>query len=113
MIGFDTRNFTTPLFTVKAHDKSCSAASFSPHHSGMMATVGTDSVCKVWDVLTCNTEGKAEPKLVSKRDLKQGELFSVQFYEDIPWVLAAGGSKGEVAIWDTEESVECETHFKA
>jgi periodic tryptophan protein 1 len=46
-------------------------------------------------------EGKCEPKCVAKRDLKQGELFSVQFYDDIPWVVAAGGSKGEVAIWDT------------
>lgn len=47
-----------------------------------------------------------------KKDLKQGELFSVQFYDDIPWVLAAGGSKGEVAIWDTEESEAIERHFK-
>jgi hypothetical protein len=47
-----------------------------------------------------------------KKDLKQGELFSVQFYDDIPWVLAAGGSKGEVAIWDTEESETIEKHFK-
>ena len=48
-----------------------------------------------------------------KKDLKQGELFSVQFYDDIPWVLAAGGSKGEVAIWDTEESETIEKHFKS
>lgn len=47
-----------------------------------------------------------------KKELKQGELFSVQFYEDIPWVLAAGGSKGEIAIWDTEESEAVEKHFK-
>jgi len=36
----------------------------------------------------------------------------VQFYEDIPWVLAAGGSKGEVAIWDCEESEQISSHFK-
>ena len=35
--------------------------------------------------------------------MKQGDLFSVQMYADIPWVLVAGGQKGEVAIWDTEE----------
>ena len=46
-----------------------------------------------------------------KKDLKQGELFSVQFYDDIPWVLAAGGSKGEVAIWDTEESEAIQKHL--
>lgn len=27
-------------------------------------------------------------------------------------MLAAGGSKGEVAIWDTEESEAIEKHFK-
>lgn len=100
-MGFDTRNFTEPIFSVKAHDKACSAVSFSPHISNMIATVGTDNHCKIWDVMNVTPEGQAQPKMIAKRDLKQGELFSVQFYEDIPWVLAAGGSKGEVAIWDT------------
>lgn len=40
-----------------------------------------------------------------------GELFSLSFYKDIPWVLAAGGSKGELAIWDTEESEKISAHF--
>ena len=68
----------------------------------MLATVGTDKLCKIWDI--SNTEaGKLVPKCIAKRDLEQGQLFSVQFYEDIPFVLAAGGQKGELAIWDTEE----------
>lgn len=33
-------------------------------------------------------------------------------YADIPWVLAAGGQKGEVAIWDTEEDSKVRTQFK-
>ena len=44
--------------------------------------------------------------------MKQGDLFSVQMYKDIPWVLATGGSKGELAIWDTEEDMTIYTHFK-
>lgn len=104
LVGFDARKFTKPVFSIQAHQKACSAASFSSHISNMIATVGTDQYCKIWDVHHVNPEGVPEPKCVSKRNLKQGELFSVQFYEDIPWVLAAGGSKGEVAIWDTEES---------
>lgn len=106
MLGFDTRNFSKPIFEVKAHNKACSQCSFSPHISNMLATVGTDEYCKIWDIST------SEPKMVAKRNLKQGELFSVQFYDDIAWVLAAGGSKGEVAIWDTEESEILEKHFK-
>ena len=33
-------------------------------------------------------------------------------YKDIPWVLAAGGSNGELAIWDTEEDPKIKAHFK-
>ena len=31
---------------------------------------------------------------------------------DIPWVVATGGSKGEMAIWDLSESQIIEKHFK-
>lgn len=41
-----------------------------------------------------------------------GELFTLSFYKDIPWVLAAGGSKGEVAVWDIEESEIIKKHFE-
>jgi hypothetical protein len=43
--------------------------------------------------------------------MAMGELFSLSFYKDIPWVLAAGGSKGEIAVWDTEESESVAKHF--
>ena len=33
-------------------------------------------------------------------------------YADIPWVLACGGQKGELAIWDTEEDKQVREHFK-
>ena len=36
----------------------------------------------------------------------------MQFCRDIPWVLATGGSKGEIAIWDTSENKGVEEHFK-
>ena len=36
----------------------------------------------------------------------------MRFCTDIPWVLACGGSKGEIAIWDTSESKKVEEHFK-
>ena len=36
----------------------------------------------------------------------------MQFCQDIPWVLASGGSNGELAIWDTSENIDIENHFK-
>jgi hypothetical protein len=43
--------------------------------------------------------------------MNMGEIFTLSYYQDIPWVLAAGGSKGELAIWDTEESEQISKHF--
>lgn len=40
-----------------------------------------------------------------------GELFTLSFYKDIPWVIAAGGSKGELAVWDIEENEAISKHF--
>lgn len=37
----------------------------------------------------------------------------MRFCQDIPWVLACGGAKGEIAIWDTSENIQLEDHFKA
>lgn len=64
-----------------------------------MATCSTDEYVKLWDIAS---EGK--PTLVGYKKMTMGELFSLSFYKDIPWVLAAGGSKGEIAVWDTEEN---------
>ena len=48
---------------------------------------------------------------ISGKKMCAGELFSVEFYSDIPYLLACGGSKGEVAIWDTEENKGVQCHF--
>lgn len=100
VFGYDTRMPKDPIFRLDAHKKACSSVSFSPHINNMMATVSVDQVVKVWDI---NVAAGEQPKLISKKKPDQGELFSVRFYEDIPWVLAAGGSKGQLCIWDTEE----------
>ena len=80
----------------------------------MLTTVGTDHQCKIWDI-TANASPDGQtytPACIQTKDLKQGDLFSVQMYADIPWVMAAGGQKGELAIWDTEEDGKVLKHFK-
>ena len=96
--GYDMRNTEGPVFSIQAHEKSCTNISFSHHIPNMLATCSLDEHVKIWDI-----NSGAEPKLVGYKKTTMGELFSLSFYKDIPWVLAAGGSKGEVAIWDTEE----------
>lgn len=76
----------------------------------MMATCSVDEYVKVWDI---GHNNGTEPKLISYKKMSaMGELFSLSFYKDIPWVLAAGGSKGEVAVWDTEENESIAKHFE-
>lgn len=72
----------------------------------MMATCSLDEYVKVWDLASTG-----QPKLVGYRKMVMGELFSLSYYKDIPWVLAAGGSKGEIAVWDTEENEKIKDHF--
>jgi periodic tryptophan protein 1 len=66
VMGFDTRKFTKPLFSVKAHEKACSNCSFSPHIPNLMATVGTDNMCKLWDL----NAASGVPSCVAQKDLK-------------------------------------------
>ena len=50
--------------------------------------------------------------MIGSRHQKQGELFSMQFCPEIPWVLACGGNTGEIAVWDTCENKDIEDHFR-
>ena len=74
-----------------------------------MATCSLDGTVKVWDIAA---NGGTKPQCVSSRHMKQGDLFSMQFCRDIPWVLACGGNTGEIAVWDVSEDQEIEDHFK-
>lgn len=50
MLGFDTRRLENAVFSVQAHKKACSSATFSPHIPNMLVSVGTDKLCKIWDI---------------------------------------------------------------
>jgi len=74
-----------------------------------MCSSGVDGSVRIWDIAA---NGGTNPSEISFRNMKQGELFTMQFCADIPWVLAAAGSNGELAIWDTSENEKVENHFK-
>lgn len=108
VVGYDIRQPTGPVFEFLAHKGGCTNLDFSPHMPSMLATVGLDGYCKVWDL---NNVASGGNKPVHKKNMKQGVLHSLQFYDDEPWVLAVGGSRGEPAIWDTEEAQSIHDHF--
>ena len=51
---------------------------------------------KIWDAT-----GNA-PKLVASQDLGVGAVFAVGVPSDAAHLIAAGGAKGEVAVWDLQ-----------
>lgn len=64
---------------------------------------------KIWDV--ANASSTAAPILVAYKAMSVGKLFSVQFYPSSPYVLAAAGDKGIVAVWETDETAAIEEKF--
>lgn len=49
---------------------------------------------KLWDI------ADNKPSLVAAQDLKVGACFTAAFCREAPWLLAAGGAAGTVAVWD-------------
>lgn len=45
--------------------------------------------------------------MVAYKTMNAGKLFALQFYYDEPFLLATGGDKGLVAVWESDEMVGC------
>ncbi len=105
----DVRCFnSTPLCSFKAHDKAVSSISFSYAIKNMAVTTSPDQKIKVWDYSQITNQA---PKLVVEKHPGMGELYCCSFYRDSPWFIAAGGSKGELYVWDLEENADVVATF--
>jgi WD40 repeat protein len=89
----------------------------------MLATASVDKTVRVWDVLHCGGEDGTtaagldpsllSPKLVAYKSMNVGKLFSLQYFSDSPFLLATGGDKGMVAVWESDEQSVIVEHFGA
>lgn len=84
-----------PLFHFSAHSKPATCLSFSPLVPGLLLTASTDKKTSLWKVEN-NT-----PSPLASTDLKVGAVFSAGFCRDSAFLVAAGGAKGTVSIWET------------
>ena len=103
----DIRQTGSALYSFKAHDECASSISFSPLVPSMLATASQDQTVKVWD-----TACAPEPKCVAYKSMAVGALFTVQYFPGDPFLMAAGGDKGTLALWESETLQEIEAHFK-
>nr|UUJ75346.1 WD40 transcription factor [Juglans regia] len=100
--GFDIRAATSdaasesiPSFTLHAHDKAVCTVSYNPSAPNLLATGSEDKMVKLWDL------SNNQPSCVASQNPKAGAVFSIFFSEDSPFLLAIGGSKGKLEVWDT------------
>ncbi|KAJ3308943.1 hypothetical protein HDV04_000589 [Boothiomyces sp. JEL0838] len=101
---FDARNPSTTLFTLHAHDSAVSALDINPHIPGFLVTGSADKQVKLWSV-------EDKPKCILSRDLDAGKVFSANFSTDSPYVLAVGGSKGKVVLWNVGDNTAVKRAF--
>ncbi|KAL7750655.1 rRNA-processing protein [Sorochytrium milnesiophthora] len=101
---YDARNLSSSVWTLHAHDASCSSLSLrvqpvisktasAKNTKGLtMATGGDDGTVKVWD-LSSN-----KPSMAQVRKADVGKIFCVDWCPDEDNLLAVGGSKGSL-VW--------------
>lgn len=93
----------------RAHDDTVSSLGFSSKVPGMMATASIDKTVRIWDTLHVSEENT--PKLIAYKSMNVGKLFALQFCADEPYMLAAAGDQGVLAVWESSEVEQITGNF--
>lgn len=103
----DTRKDNTALWTLSAHSEAVTGLTLSSQVTGLVTTVSSDKVMKVWDI------AGDQPTFVTERDLKLGELHVVSSCPDAPFVVCMGGDKpsDNFKVMDVRESSQVKQRF--
>ncbi|CAJ0570093.1 unnamed protein product, partial [Mesorhabditis spiculigera] len=86
----DTRNTSTPVWSVDAHQGACNGIALSPLTRGLLASVGEDRQLIVWKM------GDGQPTMVNKEDSSLGPLHSISFCPDSASVVSVGGELNDL-----------------
>ena len=104
---FDLQKFGA-ISSFKAHKKEATSVAFSPQQKSLFSSCGRDGRIKIYDSdkIVEENDGDTVPNLIMEKLVKKsvGELFTVKFAEDCDNTIAVGGSKGQLFIWQLEES---------
>lgn len=91
----DSSSESKSSFTLHAHDQAVCSVSYNFSAPNLLATGSTDKMVKLWDL------SNNQPSCIASTNHKVGAVFSVAFSEDSPFLLAVGGSKGNLVVWNT------------
>jgi len=99
---------TVSLQRVRKHHRTARARRCtlrtSHHAAPNIASGGQDKLLKLWSL----REGAA-PTLLGKQNLQIGGIFDLSFSRDSPALVAAGGAKGKLGVWNTLELEEMQS----
>eukprot|EP00884_Botryococcus_braunii_P000541 jgi/Botrbrau1/10488/Bobra.0133s0091.1 len=108
VVAFDARRpdgNSGPLYRLAAHDKPTCALSFCPAAVGLLCTASTDKKVKLWDV------GTGQPSLLASQNPGVGAVFNASFCNDAPNLIACGGDKASITVWDVLSSAAVAKKF--
>jgi periodic tryptophan protein 1 len=125
--AFDARFNQGHAFRWQAHGGTVSSMSFCSSVPGLLATASIDKTVRIWDTynmhntannvvpssLSLESYAMTGPAQVAYKSMAVGKLFALQFHGEDPFVLATGGDKGMVAVWETDENETIKQHFSA
>ncbi|KAI3631068.1 hypothetical protein MIR68_010558 [Amoeboaphelidium protococcarum] len=119
--------FGAPSLTIDAHSSSITSVDFNQHIPGMILTSSAvssaDGALKIWDIGACIEDnngdgaevlyvsGKKKTAYLASRDTGAGKVLSASFCPDNPFMIAVGGSSGQLSLWNVSESKAVREHF--
>ncbi|CAM6101033.1 unnamed protein product [Calypogeia fissa] len=95
------------VYTIHAHEKAVCSVSYNLVAPNLLATGSMDKTVKLWDL------ANNQPTCIGSLNPKVGAVFSSSFCKDLPFLLAVGGSKGNLHVWNTLQNSEVAQRFQS
>lgn len=110
---YDPRNPSEALALLDAHPKSVTCLDFcaldSNTGNSIFLTASADKSVKVWSIDSSSTSFNC----LLSREMCVGKIFASGFLPDAPLIIAAGGNRGNVNMWNLKKEDVIKSYFTA